>query len=82
MRYCNNNFFLKKDVLLRYYFFHADEYLNWIMMLADSGTDFVRLVALWISLVGIVKHILDDLIMYVCAYTYTNTLMVESFFVC
>jgi hypothetical protein len=51
-------------------------------MLADSGTDFVRLVALWISLVGIVKHILDDLIMYVCAYTYTNTLMVESFFVC
>lgn len=29
----------KKDTLLRYYFFHADEYLNWIMMLADSGTD-------------------------------------------
>lgn len=51
-------------------------------MLADSGTDFFRLVALWISLVVIVNHILDDVIMYVCAYTYTNTLMVESFFMC
>lgn len=30
------------------------------MMLADSGTDFFRLVALWISLVVIVNHILDD----------------------
>lgn len=29
----------KKDVLLRYSFFHADEYLNWFMMLADIGTD-------------------------------------------
>lgn len=29
----------KKDVLLRYCFFHADEYLNWIMMLGDIGTD-------------------------------------------
>lgn len=56
----------KKKVLLRYYFFHADE-LSWIMMLADSGTDFSRLVALWISLVVIVNHVLDDLIMYVCA---------------
>lgn len=51
-------------------------------MLADSGTDFFRLVALWISLVVLVKHVLDDLIVYVCAYTYTNTLMVESFFMC
>ena len=42
------------------YFFDADEYLNWIMLLADSGTDFFRLVALWISLVVIVNHILDD----------------------
>lgn len=49
-------------------------------MLEDSGTDIFRLVALWISLVVIVNHILDDLIMYVCAYTYTDTLMVESFF--
>lgn len=71
-------FFL--NVLLRYYFFHANDYLNWMMMLEDSGTDFFRLVALWISLVVIVNHILDDLIMYVCAYTYTDTLMVESFF--
>lgn len=31
-------------------------------MLADSGTDFFRLVALWISLVVIVNHILDDMI--------------------
>lgn len=51
-----------------------------MMMLEDSGTDFFRWVALWISLVVIVNHILDDLIMYVCAYMYTNTLMVESFF--
>lgn len=43
------------------------------MTLEDSGTDFFRLVV-------IVNHILEDLIMYVCAYTYTNTLMVESFF--
>lgn len=70
--------FYKK--MLRYYFFHADDDLNWMMMLEDSGTDFFRLVALWISLVVIVNHILEDLIMYVCAYTYTNTLMVESFF--
>lgn len=82
MRYCNNDCLKKKYVLLRYYFFHADEYLNWIMMLADSGSAFFRLVALWISLVVIVNHILDDLIMYVCAYTYTNTRMVESFFMC
>lgn len=74
--------FKKKDILLRSYFFHADEYLHWIVMLADSGTDFFRLVALWISLVVLVKHVLDDLIVYVCAYTYTNTLMVESFFMC
>lgn len=33
-----------KNVLLRYYFFHADDYLHWIMMLEDSGTDFFRLV--------------------------------------
>lgn len=65
--------FFKKNVLLRYYFFHADDYLNWMMTLEDSGTDFFRLVV-------IVNHILEDLIMYVCAYTYTNTLMVESFF--
>lgn len=55
-----------KNVLLRYYFFHADDYLHWMMMLEDSGTDFFRLVALWISPVVIVNHILDDLIMYVC----------------
>lgn len=42
-------------------------------MLADRGTDLFRLVALWISLVVIVNHVLDDLIIYVCAYTYTNT---------
>lgn len=50
------------------------------MMLEDSGTYFFRWVVLGISLAVIVNHILDDLIMYVCAYTYTNTLMVESFF--
>lgn len=49
-------------------------------MLEDSGTYFFRWVVLGISLAVIVNHILDDLIMYVCAYTYTNTLMVESFF--
>lgn len=27
--------FKKKDILLRSYFFHADEYLHWIVMLAD-----------------------------------------------
>lgn len=48
----------------------------------DSGTDLCRFVALWISLIVIGHHILDGLIMYVCAYTYTNTLMVEAFFVC
>lgn len=57
----------KKRSTVKVLLFHVDEYLNWIMMLADSGTDFFRLVALWISLVVIVNHILDDLIMYVCA---------------
>lgn len=48
-------------------------------MLVDSGTDFFRLVDLWISLVVVVHNILDGLIMYVYAYKYTNTLMVEAF---
>lgn len=48
-------------------------------MLVDSGTEFFRLVALWISLVVVVQNILDGLIMYVYAYTYTITLMVEAF---
>lgn len=82
MRYCNNNCFKKKYVLLRYYFFYVDEYLNWIMMLVDSGSAFFRLVVLWIFLVVIVNYILDDLIMYVCVYTYINIRMVESFFMC
>lgn len=48
-------------------------------MLVDSGTDFFKLDALWISLVVVVQNILDGLIMYVYAYTYTITLMVEAF---
>lgn len=29
----------KKRCTVKVLFFHADEYLNWIMMLADIGTD-------------------------------------------
>lgn len=43
------------------------------MMLEDSGTDIFRLVALWISLVVIVNHILAGLFMYVCAFLYKHT---------
>lgn len=56
----------KKKNIVKVLLFHADE-SSWSMILADSGTDFSRLVALWISLVVIVNHTLDDLIMYVCA---------------
>lgn len=55
-----------KKNIVKVLLFHADE-SSWSMILADSGTDFSRLVALWISLVVIVNHTLDDLIMYVCA---------------
>lgn len=48
-------FFLKEDTVEILLFFYADSYLNWVIILADSGTDFFfRLVALWISLVVIV----------------------------
>lgn len=42
-------------------------------MLEDSGTHIFRLVALWISLVVIVNHILGGLFMYVCASLYKHT---------
>lgn len=60
------------NVLLRYSFFRADGYLR-RMVLGDSGTDTLRLVALWISLVVIVNHMLDGLFMYVCAFLYKHT---------
>ena len=60
-------------VLLRYYFSRADEYWHWMTMSEDSGTDSFRLVALWISLVVIVHHTLDDLFMYVWAYIHKHT---------
>ena len=44
------------------------------MLLASSGTDFFRLVALWISLVVIVNHILDDPDhVWMCIHVYKHT---------